>query len=86
MPRSCKTPTTAKVLHSASPRIVADIEAAVRTGKYKLFSEPQRGACRRIIHDAIRELPTKYPYPSQTKAYQLELLRLESLLRYFDLY
>lgn len=65
---------------------VADVALSVTNGRYKRFSEPQRGACRRILHDAIRALPDKYPYPSQTKAYQLELLRLEGLLRYFDLF
>lgn len=86
MPGYYKTQTTAKVLKNSSPVNVNDVELSVTSGRYKLFSEPQRGACRRILHDAIRALPTKYPYPSQTKAYQLELLRLEGLLRYFDLY
>ena len=79
-------PMKSKVLKNSSPVNVADVSMAVSTGKHKLFSEAQRGACRRILHDAIRALPTHYPYPSQIRAFQLELLRLEGLLRYFDLY
>jgi hypothetical protein len=85
MPRILKTQSQGKVLHNSSPRILADVVAAVETGKWRKFTPPQRGACRRIIHDAIRELPTKYPYPSQTKAFQSEMFRLDLLLTYFDL-
>lgn len=85
MPRISKYRNSSKVLKNSTPVNVADVELAVSKGKHKLFSEAQRGACRRIVHDAIRALPTTYSYPSQTKAYQLELLRLESLLRHFDL-
>lgn len=74
-----------KVLYNSTPQTVANVEMAVESGRYRRFSEPQRGACRRIIHEAIRNLSQKYIYPSQTKAYQLELLRLEGLLRHFDL-
>lgn len=74
-----------KVLHTATPRTVAELEKAVASGAYRRFSEPQRGACRRIIHDARHELPKKYPYPSLTKLYQAELLRLDRLMTHFDI-
>lgn len=85
MPRIAKHRNSAKVLKNSTPVNVVDVELSVLNGKHKIFSEAQRGACRRILHDAIRALPVTYSYPSQTKAYQLELLRLESLLRHFDL-
>lgn len=85
MPRIAKYRNAVKVLKNSTPATVNDVEYAVLKGKHKLFSEAQRGACRRILHEAVRALPGKFPYPSQTKAYQLELLRLESLLRHFDL-
>lgn len=86
MPRIAKYRNSPKVLKNSTPITVVDVEYAISNGKHKLFSEPQRGACRRILNDAIRTLPVRYPYPSLTKAYQLELLRLEGLLRLFDLY
>lgn len=74
-----------RVLHTATPRTVAELEASVTSGAYRRFSEPQRGACRRIIHDARQELPRKYPYPSLTKLYQAELLKLDRLMTHFDI-
>jgi hypothetical protein len=85
MPRVLKTQSQGKVLHNSSPRTLYDVTVAVENGKWRKFTPPQRGACRRIIHDAIRILPTKYPYPSQTKAFQSEMFRLDLLLTYFDI-
>ncbi|WP_428663412.1 hypothetical protein [Runella sp.] len=86
MPRIAKYQNSPKVLKNSTPVTVADVEFAVNHGKHKIFSEAQQGACRRILNDGLRALPFSYSYPSLTKAYQLELLRLESLLRHFDLY
>lgn len=73
------------VLRIATPLDVNDVEDAVRSGKFKFFSEPQRGACRRILHDAIRDLPRRFCYPNLTWSYQQEALRLNYLLTFFDI-
>ena len=40
-----------------------------------------RGACRRIVQEALAALPEKYPYSIQINAFLCEKRRLERLLQ-----
>jgi hypothetical protein len=85
MQKNVIPPKGVKILHNVTPFDVDGVERAVLNGKYKAFSAPQMGACRRILHDAKRDLPKQYIYPSQTQAYQRQLLRLDLLMTFFDI-
>lgn len=76
---------TQKTLYSSSPQSVDDIERAVLSKRHLRFSPPQCGACRRILHDARRELSEKYAYPSLTQVFQHEMLRIDLLMTFFDI-
>jgi hypothetical protein len=85
MQKNLMQPKGPKILHNVTPTNVDGVERAVLNGKYKAFSPPQMGACRRILHDAKRDLTKRFVYPSQTAAYQHELLRLDLLMTFFDI-
>lgn len=62
------------------PTTLAQVEDLVTKKLLWKLGPSGMGACRRIVKDALRELPDKYPYVHQMRAYQVENGRLEKLL------
>lgn len=68
-----------------TPTNVEGVERLVNNKLYRMLTPPQCGACRRILHDAMREVEKANPYPSNTRMFQVQFLRLELLMKYFDI-
>lgn len=62
-----------------TPQTLPQVEALLTKKLLWKLGASGRAACQRIVRDAINALPEKYPYASQTRAYQLENARLEKL-------
>ena len=63
-----------------TPTTLAQVESLITKRLLWKLGASGQAACKRIIRDALRELPDKYPYAHQMRAYQVENGRLEKLL------
>ena len=63
-----------------APTTLAQVEHLVQTRTLWKLGASGLGACRRIVRDAIADLPARYQYATQTEAFLLEKGRLERLL------
>lgn len=62
------------------PKTLEDVENIMQKKLLWKLGASGQAACRRIVKDAIRALPDKYPYGHQMRAYLVENGRLEKLL------
>jgi hypothetical protein len=63
-----------------TPTTLQQVEDVVKKKLLWKLGASGQAACRRIVKDAIRALPDKYPYAHQMRAYLVENGRLEKLL------
>ncbi|WP_273210446.1 hypothetical protein [Runella zeae] len=71
----------AKTIVLMTPTNVEQVEALIHKGLLGKLGASGLGACRRIVNDALSELPGKYPYASQISTFLGEKARLETLLK-----
>lgn len=63
-----------------TPTTVAQVEELLQKRLLWKLGAAGQAACRRIIRDAIDDLPNRYPHPSQVMAYRMHKGKLERTL------
>lgn len=73
-------PTAQTKTVTMTPTNVAQVEELLQKRLLWKLGAAGQAACRRIVHDALDNLPTRFPHPHQVQAYKMEKGRLERLL------
>ncbi len=63
-----------------TPRSVEEVEALVRKKLLWKLGAAGLGACRRIVNEALGDLPGRFPHSTQVREYMMEEGRLRRLL------
>lgn len=78
-PTTIAKKTIAKTV-TMTPTNLAQVEDLLQKKLLWKLGAAGQAACRRIVRDAIDDLPNRFPYPSQVMAYRMQKGKLERLL------